>query len=61
MDLITLKHQVWTAKIFQKDASYKELGDFIADLNKLPAAFDQLLMAIKIALTLPVSIASKER
>ena len=31
--------------------SYKDIGDLIADLNKLPEAFDQLLRAITIDFT----------
>ena len=60
--LITLKHQVETAKFFlQKDASYRDLGKMKSDLNKLSAPFDQLLRARKTVLTLSVSNASNER
>ena len=34
--------------------SHKDIGDLISDLNKLPAAFDQLLRATTIDLTFPV-------
>ena len=61
LDLITLKHQAETAERLQKDDSYKDLDKLIAYLNKLPAALDQHLRAVKIALTVPVSTASKER
>ena len=57
----TIRFQNSTAKHLLLSECPKELIDVYNHLNKLPAAFDQLIMLIKIILTLPVSTASKER
>ena len=64
LEIEVLKSQAQTAKNMVKSDQAEQLGsihDLIKEIMVLPAAFDQFLHLIRIAITLPVTSASTER
>lgn len=61
IDSVLLVSQIHAAKVFLEQKKQKDLIDVYTALNTLPIAFSELLVILKILLTIPVTTASNER
>ena len=58
IDSVLLVSQIHAAKVFLEQKKQKDLIDVYTALNTLPIAFSELLVILKILLTIPVTTAS---